>query len=380
MNPLLLFLVLLACIIAALYLGRVPYVKQLSPAMIVIILTAILANIGLIPTSSAAPPLYDGIFKYIAPMAIFYLMLSVNLKSLKKAGLPMIGNFFLGALGIMVGVAVAMWAVNGKARIGENYFAVGGMFTGTFIGGSINLNAVALHYNVTKDGSLYAAVTAIDNIMTAIWVLATIAIPKIMKKLLPTPRQGAASDESYEHVLSDIETVNPLSIAWLLFIGYGTLLISQTLNQLLPNLPMVIWLTTIALILAQIPVIQGIKGNKLMGMLCVYLFLAVIGAYCDIPTLLKNGDLALTLIEFVLMLVTIHTFFQFGIGYLLKQDWDVMGIASQANLGGSSTCLVCAQSLGRDDLGLAGILVGALGNAVGTYCAILMAEWLRYNF
>jgi uncharacterized membrane protein len=113
MNPLLLFLILLSCIITALYLGRVPYVKQLSSAMIVIILTAILANIGLIPTSSAAPPLYDGIFKYIAPMAIFYLMLSVNLKSLKKAGLPMIGNFFLGAVGIMVGVAVAMWAVQG---------------------------------------------------------------------------------------------------------------------------------------------------------------------------------------------------------------------------------------------------------------------------
>ena len=292
----------------------------------------------------------------------------------------MIGNFFLGALGIMVGVLVGMWAVNGKVRMGENFFAVGGMFTGTFIGGSINLNAVALHYNVTKDGSLYAAITAIDNIMTAIWVMATIAIPKMMKKILPTKRQGAASDESYTHALSDIETVNPLSIAWLLLIGYGTLFVSQEFNKLFPNLPMVIWLTTIALILAQIPVIQGIKGNKLMGMLCIYVFLAVIGAYCDIPALLKNGDLALTLISFVLILVTVHSLFQFGIGYLLKQDWDIMSIASQANLGGSSTCLVCAQSLGRDDLGLAGILVGALGNAVGTYCAILMAEWLRYHF
>lgn len=380
MNPLLIFLILLACIIAALYLGQVRYIKQLSSAMIVIILAAILANLGVIPTSSTPTPLYDGIFKYIAPMAIFYLMLSVNLKSLKKAGLPMIGNFFLGALGIMVGVAVGMWAVNGKMRMGENFYAVGGMFTGTFIGGSINLNAIALHYNVTKDGSLYAAITAIDNIMTAIWVLATIAIPKLMKKILPTKRQGAASDESYEHVLSDIETVNPLSIAWLLLIGYGTLFISQELNKIFPQLPMVIWLTTIALTLAQIPIIQRLKGNKLMGMLCVYLFLAVIGAYCDIPALIKNGDLALTLITFVLILVSIHSLFQFGVGYLFKQDWDVMGIASQANLGGSSTCLVCAQSLGRDDLGLAGILVGALGNAVGTYFAILMAEWLRYAY
>lgn len=380
MNQLLLLIILLACVIAALYLGRVPYIKHLSSPMIVIILAAILANMGLIPTSTVAPPLYDGIFKYIAPMAIFYLMLSVNLKSLKKAGLPMIGNFFLGALGIMVGVAVGMWAVDGKMRIGENFFAVGGIFTGTFIGGSINLNAVALHYNVTKDGTMYAAITAIDNIMTAVWVMATIAIPTVMKKLLPTSRQGAASEESYEHALSDIETVNPLSIAWLLLIGFGTLLVSQELNKWTPNMPMIIWLTTIALALAQLPAIQRIKGNKLMGMLCVYLFLAVIGAYCDVPTLMQNGDLALTLLAFAFILVSVHALFQFGIGYLFKQDWDVMGIASQANLGGSSTALVCAQSLGRDDLGLAGILVGALGNAVGTYLAILMAEWLRYSF
>jgi uncharacterized membrane protein len=380
MNPLAIFLILLACVIAALYLGQMKYLKQLSSAMIVIILAAILANFGVIPTSSTPTPLYDGIFKYIAPMAIFYLMLSVNLKSLKKAGMPMIGNFFLGALGIMVGVLVGMWAVDGKMRIGENFYAVGGMFTGTFIGGSINLNAVALHYNVTKDGSLYAAITAIDNIMTAIWVMATIAIPKMMKKILPTKRQGAASNESYEHALSDIETVNPLSISWLLFIGYGSLFVSQELSKMFKDIPMVIFMTTIALTLAQIPIIQRIKGNKLMGMLCVYLFLAVIGAYCDIPALIKNGDLALTLITFVLIIVSIHSVFQFGIGYLLKQDWDVMGIASQANLGGSSTCLVCAQSLGRDDLGLAGILVGALGNAVGTYCALLMAKLLQTIF
>ena len=63
-----------------------------------------------------------------------------------------------------------------------------------------------------------------------------------------------------------------------------------------------------------------------------------------------------------------------------KQDWDILGIASQANVGGASTALACAKSLGREDLGLAAILIGALGNATGTYWGLLMAEILRGYF
>ena len=69
--------------------------------------------------------------------------------------------------------------------------------------------------------------------------------------------------------------------------------------------------------------------------------------------------------------------FQFGIGGLLKQDWDVLGIASQANIGGSASCLALSKSLNRPDLHLPGILAGALGNAIGTYCGLSVAEYLK---
>ena len=63
---------------------------------------AVVANLGLIPSASNSIPLYDGIFKYIAPLSLFYLLLEVNLGALKKAGLPMLMMFLLGTLGTAI--------------------------------------------------------------------------------------------------------------------------------------------------------------------------------------------------------------------------------------------------------------------------------------
>ncbi len=379
-NPLFIIAILCLNIIVGEKLATLPYIRHLSAALIVIILGAIEANLGLIPTASNAPPLYDGIFTYISPLAIFFLMLGIQLRSLKKAGLPMIANFFLGSIATVTGVLVATWAVNGRASIGEQFHIIGGMYTGTYIGGSTNQNAVALHYNFMKDGTLYAAVNAVSNIIGGIWVVATIAIPQVMKRFLPTRRQGAASDEDYSVHVSDVETISPTSLAALITLGCGTIFLSSQMQKLLPNIPSVIWLTTVTLILAQIPAINRLKGGKTLGMFCVYLFLTVIGAFCDFKALQGIGSLAVTLLIMVSTLMAVHGLIIFGIGYLLKQDWDILGIASQANVGGASTALACAKSLGREDLGLAAILIGALGNATGTYWGLLIAEILRGYF
>lgn len=79
----------------------------------------------------------------------------------------------------------------------------------------------------------------------------------------------------------------------------------------------------------------------------------------------------------ILSLVLIHALIVFGIGAFTKQDWDVLGIASQANIGGATSALALAKSLNRPDLQLPAVLVGTLGNAIGTYLGILVAEILR---
>ena len=91
----------------------------------------------------------------------------------------------------------------------------------------------------------------------------------------------------------------------------------------------------------------------------------------------QDGELAITLLVFVTILVLVHAIIIFGVGALFRQDWDIVGIASQANIGGSASAMACAKSLGREDLALPAILIGALGNASGTYWGILIAELMQ---
>jgi len=139
----------------------------------------------------------------------------------------------------------------------------------------------------------------------------------------------------------------------------------------------VLVLTTLALILAQFRVVNNLRGSRLLGLFGIYIFLAVIGAYCDVAALLRDGQLALILFGMILLLVLIHALILFGIGAIFKQDWDVLGIASQANIGGATSALALAKSLNRPDLQLPAVLVGTLGNALGTYLGILVAEMLK---
>ncbi len=376
--------VLMVNILVADWLTRFPVFRQLGTALTVIILTAITANLGLIPTSTNAPPLYDGIFTYLAPISIFYLLLTVNLRSLKRAGSPMVINFFIGAAGTMLGVLAGMWAVAGPKGFGELYYALGGMFAGTYTGGSSNLNAIALHYGVNKAGNLYAAAVATDNIVTALWMGVTLLLPQLLNRYFPrkleynwTPAEKEQFESEANAQISDIETVSPTDLALLIGLGVLGLFVAGQISGWVPAIPKILVLTTLALLLAQWRPIQKLRGVRVVSIFCIYLFLAVIGAYCDIAALLKDGHLALMMLVFVSVLVAVHTLIQFGVGALLRQDWDVIAVASQANLGGSASCLALTKSLNRPDLHLPGILAGALGNAVGTYCGLLVAEYLR---
>lgn len=117
--------------------------------------------------------------------------------------------------------------------------------------------------------------------------------------------------------------------------------------------------------------------RRIIGLFGIYIFLAVIGAYCDIAALIHDGRLAFVLFGMILLLVLIHAVLVFGIGALFRQDWAILGIASQANIGGATSALALARSLDRPDLQLPAVLVGSLGNAIGTYLRILVAEVLR---
>ena len=379
-DPLILLGILALLVVISEWLVAHTSLRHLGTALLVIVLAALVANLGIIPAASSAPPLYDGIFAFLAPVAIFFLLLEVNLRDLKRAGLPMVFTFCLGALGTVVGVLVASLVVGTEGAFGDLYYAINGMFTGTFIGGSLNFNAIALNYDVTKSGEIYAGAVVVDNIYTMVWMLVSLALPRIFmaaKQLVGNDAVVGLLHPPH----ADEDTVSPWDLAVLMALGCAALAFANfSTNWLLVqgiNLPMIIILSTVALVLAQFPAIGALRGSRTIGLFGVYLFLAVIGAYAEFSALANIGDLAYSLVLFVGIILTIHGVVIFGVGRLFRQDWELLAIVSQANIGGQTTAIALCRTFNRPELFLPAILIGSLGNGVGTYVGFLVAEFSR---
>jgi uncharacterized membrane protein len=376
-DPLYIAAILCLLVAFAEWLSRRKFFSYLGSALIVILAAAILSNTGLLPSSRNAPALYDGVFNYIAPIAIFFLLLDVKLKDLRQAGLPMLLLFALGVFGTMAGAIVGYYLVAPQNHGVPKAFAVAGMYTGTYTGGSVNLNAVALQFGVGKSGTLFAAINAVDNIITTIWIVATLMLPRLLQRIWPRPIATGENAAAAPVALETPERTSVFDFSVLLALGIGSLFLSQLLSQFLPAIPYVLSLTTVALLLAQMPVVQRLGGAKVLGYFTVLVFLAVVGAYCDLGALIANGAVAGILLGWVTLIVLVHGLILFLIGGLLKQDWAVISVASNANIGGATSAGVLATAIGRGDLRLPGILAGSLGNAVGTYAGFVVAELLR---
>ena len=368
-NPIYVLAVLCLMVLLSMQAAKTKLGGKLSAALMVIIFTAVLANLKLIPSASNSIPLYDGIFKYLASIGIFYLLLEINLQSLKKAGAPMIILFLIGSLATVLGILVSWYLVSPQDVLGDKADIIAGMLTGTYTGGSVNFNAIALEYDFQKEGALYAGTIAVDNVVTTIWIIVTLAIPALMR---PLWKDKKINTNSQSNTPEETDALTLESMLWLFFLGAAAFCVSDLIKQVLPQIPFILTLSTIGILLAQIPFIAKLGGSRSLGIYCLYLFLAVIGAYCEIEAVLELQNTGVTLLLFTALAVLIHGILIIGIGGLTFRDWDIVAIASQANVGGSTSAIAIAESLNRNELVLPAILVGTLGNALGTYLGFLV--------
>ena len=118
-NPIFILTILFLNVVIAEWLNGKKFFNHLGTGLLVIIITAIVANLGIIPAPTPVTPVYESIFAYVAPISIFLMLLNINLNSLKKAGRPILIMFLIGSFATMVGALIAMWAVGGKSTIGD---------------------------------------------------------------------------------------------------------------------------------------------------------------------------------------------------------------------------------------------------------------------
>ena len=206
-------------------------------------------------------------------------------------------------------------------------------------------------------------------------------LPRLLAPVWPRAAATPAAAGAHLPVDDEIETTSVFDMAVVIALGIAAVALSESIASALHRLtgvgiPATLVLTTLALVLAQLPVVKRLRGARLLGLFAVYLFLAVIGALCDVQALVRMGELAPVLGAFVCILVGIHGMAVFGAARLLRMDLATAAVASQANIGGGTSALALARSLGRGDLELPAILVGSIGTALGNYLGFLVAALL----
>ena len=119
-DPAYVLTILSLAIVLGVFMAKTQLGKKFGAALIIILLTAILANLRLIPSASNSIYLYKIIIKYVAPISIFYLLLNVNLTSIKQAGFPMIGLFLIGSLATTSGILLSWLILSPENVLGED--------------------------------------------------------------------------------------------------------------------------------------------------------------------------------------------------------------------------------------------------------------------
>lgn len=370
-DPTAIFAVLAGIVALALALERRWHLfRSFGAAFIGILLGMVLSNTGVLPGRS---PAYDFLVGPAVSAGIVLILLSVDVRTIVKAGPTMLAAFAIGAVGSMVGAAVA--ALTLARQVGPETWKLAGQYAATYTGGGANFAAVGAALGTS--GDLFAAGVAADVIVTAVWMAICLTVPVLLARargtadeIVDRPNVGEAGGRLY----ATLGSVEILDVALLAVIALGTLWASAALGRVLPALPSVLWLTTIALVLAQIPQVQRIRGAGVIGNWLILLFLASNGAKSVVANIIAVGP---PVMWFALTTVAVHGVIIFGVGMLVRLDPRTLAVASQANVGGSASAMALASARGWASDLLPGVAVGLLGNAVGNYLGIAVAVVVR---
>jgi uncharacterized membrane protein len=169
-------------------------------------------------------------------------------------------------------------------------------------------------------------------------------------------------------------TVRLRDLAILSALPLGAMWITSYLSSRFPSVPEVIWLTSIALIFAQMPFARTLKGAAVLAYFALHLFFVVIGTNSNISEVIKAGP---PIVLYMVLIIVIHALVVYGGGWLLKMDLPSLTIASQAAIGGPDSALAIAMAMKWSDLVTPGIIVGIFGYAVGNYSGFICAALLQ---
>jgi len=347
--------------------------KQVSGVGIMLVIAMLLGNFGVIPH---AAPTYDVVWNFLVPAAVPLLLLKANLRRIIPETGPMLGAYFLGVTGTVIGAVLGLLIIP-MGSAGPN---LAGILSATYIGGSMNFAAVAEALKFTESTLLTAALAA-DNVVGTLHILVVVLIPSVavLRRWIPSPIVETSVKPTLEDRAIDAEIIpfNPAHICLALTISLAIGAVSYGIADSLdiPNYG-ILFITAITLLVANIfhNQLEKLHGAFETGMLMMYIFFATIGAGADVAVMIDSGVMVFMYASFIIIT---HLIVIILGAKLFKMDLAEIVIASLACIGGPVAPAAISASRGWRTLGTPGLMVGILGYAIANFIGVGLAELLK---
>ena len=365
-NHLGIFAALMGISALAFWLERTRLGAVLTGTVIVILLSVLAANLGVIPHQAQT---YDFVFEYLVPILIPLFLLQGDIRRLFREAYRTLAAFMIASAGTVLGVLAAVAildfsavAVDAGIEASQKEAAIAGLFAATYIGGSVNYAALGEITGLIRDASFFSAATAADNLFSALYLSILGLLPTVgwlaHRYRQPTTAQPAKTEQL--PAPSARSLCFALAIASLLVVSADAL---TTLSQL-PGLRY-IWLTLLTLLVAtSLPRVRfWCAGGFELGIVLSFPFFGSIAAGANIAAMLTVAPI---LIALVTILLTVHLVCLLVVGRWLNLSLPELLTASNAAVLGATTAPAMAAAKGWHDQITPGVLVGVLGYAMGT--------------
>ncbi|MCL7973754.1 MAG: DUF819 family protein, partial [marine benthic group bacterium] len=335
-------------------------------------------TLGILPATS---PVYEWMTRYLLPMALLLLMITVDVRSILKLGKTAGAMVVAGSVGIVLGAQVA-YLVFGRWLPDEAWTGFAAL-SGSWIGGTANMVAIAESVGTPEE--IFAPVIVVDTVVGYGWMGVLLLFSAFQPKFDRWLNADLSAIEDTNRRLAEIEAVrHPSTIADLaviLGLGLSGAIVSVILGQRMPTLgdPTIISHTTWAvlivvtggLLLSFTPVrkLEEVGASR-MGYVALYLMLTGIGAQGDLRAVLDAPAFFLAGV----LWIAIHALVLIVAARLLRAPSFFIATGSMANIGGVGTAPIVA-GIYHPAMAPVGLLMAVAGYILGIYAG-LGSAWM----
>ena len=355
---------------------RVKVLGKIGPVLILYLIGIVVGNLFHPPGMAK---IQDLLSSAMVPLAIPLMLFSCTFR--KNETRSQLLALLTGLLAVTVAV-VAGFFLFGR-RMGDGA-QVGGMLTGVYTGGTINLASLKQMLGVPEE--TFILLNSFDMAVSFLYLTFLLSVGiRLFRRWLPCETRASEADaqelvETEKNPYRALLTRRGLRDAAIL-LGVDALIIgiSAGLGLLAGDgafmTVLILCLTTLGIAASfWMPVRQRGQQGYDIGMYFIYVFSVVVASMADFRTLSIGGSLLM--LAYLAFVIFGSLFLQVLLARLLKIDADTMTVSSVAYICSPPFVPMMAAAMKNRRVLAGGLAVGVVGYAAGNYLGFLMTKLL----